>query len=64
MATIVAVVGSVTLLASSQKQGVNQSAPPQIQLAPGLREVPDYRKVALEPAWVVPNLRIYRRASE
>lgn len=52
MAAIVAIVGSAALVASSPTQGANQTAPPaqpQIQLAPGLREVPDYRKVALEP---------------
>ena len=51
MAVTAAVVGSVALLATPQTQGAGQAAPaqPQIQLAPGLREVPDYRKVALEP---------------
>ena len=39
------------MLASPQSQGGPPAAPatPQIQLAPGLREVPDYRKLVVEP---------------
>src|SRR5262245_36653014 len=34
----------------AQSQPAQPPPQPQIQLGPGLREVPDYRKVAIEPA--------------
>jgi 3-keto-disaccharide hydrolase len=42
----------VTLAARAVVQAPTQQPPaqPQIQLGPGLREVPDYRKVSVEPA--------------
>jgi len=56
LAGILAVAGFTAVLASPQSQGGPPAAPatPQIQLAPGLREVPDYRKLVVEPPAVKP----------
>jgi hypothetical protein len=57
-AGLLAATGSAAVLAFPQAQGGPPAAPatPQIQLAPGLREVPDYRKLVVEaPAATLPD---------
>lgn len=49
VALVIAAVAAASWTIVARQQAANPPAQPQITLAPGLREVPDYRKTVVEP---------------